>query len=303
MSNFSGFSEFSVGSVIRNAWKLVWRKPFAFFGITLVSLILSTVMAVALTDVLTTLLSWFIVSVDTSFLSDKIWFSALTFSMAIVHAFFEGTLTYAIFMLLLHGRASIADAFRRSAGRVPSIILASIIVAFVLLLLSFLEIFGDVYPEVLFDFITSSGVFGVLGIIMFPITFLIFLIARGFSIILKVRWFVFAQVCTVERIGAMASLRRSSYLTKDYFAKIFGIYFFCLILVPIFFVIARFFINLIFGSGLLVVFEPELLGNIFSAIVATPPFIFVNAMSAVVYFNLRVVKENFTLESLADIFD
>ena len=64
MSDFGGFSEFTVYSVIRNAWKLVWRKPLAFFGITFPASIQSTVIWISLTHILIASFSWFNVSGD-----------------------------------------------------------------------------------------------------------------------------------------------------------------------------------------------------------------------------------------------
>ena len=88
---------------------------------------------------------------------------------------------------------------------------------------------------------------------------------------------------------------RSSDLTKDYRCKIFGIFILVWIIFVIFFAIAAFFDDLIFGT--------KLLRNILFAIVLTPPLTFLNVLPSVIYFRLRVVKENLLPEDLAGIFD
>ena len=284
MSDFGAFSEFSVGSVIGRAWTVMLRKPLAFLGITLLSSILSTLVAVVLAGILGAFFSLFNMSSDAFIITGVIGGVAGLISMVIVPAIFQGALTYAVFMLLLHGWTSVKDAFLRSASRVLTVILASLTMGLALGLSSLVPALAGAFLGFAF-----FGAFGMLMAIIGMIAAIVI------SIILIVKWSVFASACVVEKTGAMASLGRSSALTKGYRGKIFGVYILVGIMVVIFSAVAEFFNGLIFGDGLL--------GNIFSAILSTPPLTFFNVLPAVIYFSLRVAKENLTPESLADIFD
>ena len=281
MSDFDGFSEFTVGSVIGRAWTVMWRKPMAFFTITLLSTIISFIMGGMLTFILVKLFSWFNMPPGVSFLTAGI---GGGFSFLIVSAIFQGALIYVIFMLLLHGQASIGEAFQRSTSRVLTIILASVIMGLAVGLIFFV-------PAILAAFLGAvvPGNFSALLVIVFTIA------AMVFGVIFVIKWSVFAPACVIERTGATASLSRSSDLTEGFRGKIFAIFLLVGILVGIFNAIAGFFNNKIFGAGIL--------GSIFSAILSTPPLTFFSVLPAVIYFSLRVAKESLAPESLADIFD
>ena len=95
------------------------------------------------------------------------------------------------------------------------------------------------------------------------------------------------QACVVERLGAMASLSRSVELTKDYRLLIFGL----------FLIIG--FATFVIAMVATVILQHAWLVNI----VATIPNAFASVMMAVIYFDLRSVKEGLNLDSLANVFD
>ena len=290
MRDFSRFSEFSVGSVIGNAARVMRRKPLAFFGITLLASILSTIIRVALAPIWVTLFPWFISLFNIPaaayiLIAATGEFAVGIISIALGSSVFQGALTYAIFMLLQQGGVSMVEAFQRSTSRVPTIILASLIMSFAMGL-----IFNILF---LLGIHLAISVRRALGTLIFIVAIIASVVLTS---LLFVKWSAFAPACMVERTGAIASLWISSDLTKDYRCKIFGMFILVGIILVIFFAIAKFCSNnLIFGTGLL--------GYFFSVIVLTFPLTFLNVLPAVIYFRLRTVKENFTLESLADIFD
>jgi hypothetical protein len=105
-------------------------------------------------------------------------------------------------------------------------------------------------------------------------------------------WFVFAPACVVERLGALASLDRSGKLAKGHRLSISGI---CLLLV-IFSRTVSFIAGKIFPDS-------GIISAIVKILIVLIPTTLASLAPAVAYYTLRVVKENLTPESLADIFD
>jgi hypothetical protein len=119
------------------------------------------------------------------------------------------------------------------------------------------------------------------------------------GLMLLCMWYVSAPSCVVERLGPIESLGRSRALTKGYRWWVFGVM-----------ILASIFAWLIYGLFTVLVrfLVPDIiLRSIVSPIVTNLatliPNAFVNVASAVVYYRLRMVKENLTMENLADVFD
>jgi len=275
--NEFGFSEFSVGSVIGRAWTVLWQKPLAFFGITLLSTILSAIVSVVIGALLLLLASF------VPIIAVVIGGFAQGLSVLLISALFQGALVYAIFMLLLYGTASVGEAFQRSANRVVDVILATIIISFVfVLIIGVPTIVGALLSK------ASSGL-GVFVIIIGVIIGIVFMVIFG------IKWSVTAPACVIERTGPLESLNRSSELTEGYRGQIFGVFLLIGIVVIIFNSVAMYIASAIFGAGLL--------GRGFATLLTTIPFTYINILPAVIYYSLRIRKENLTPESLADIFD
>jgi len=112
-----------------------------------------------------------------------------------------------------------------------------------------------------------------------------------FMIFLWCKWSVLIPACVVERLGAMDSLNRSSDLTYGCRLKIFALYLMNFtILLIVFFV-----------TAILTSIHPAL--SVVELIVDAIPMAFLNVMTAVIYYELRSVKEGVSIDSLANVFD
>ena len=131
------------------------------------------------------------------------------------------------------------------------------------------------------------GIIGALGIFL---GFILFIIP---GLILMCMWEVAIPACVVERLGASESLFRSESLTKGCRMKIFGLRLIVLIAAQI---ALRSIAFAMPSVGL------ETLVN-FQLFAASIPWAFDSVMTAVIYYELRNVKEGVTVDSLANVFD
>jgi uncharacterized membrane protein len=108
--------------------------------------------------------------------------------------------------------------------------------------------------------------------------------------VLCCKWGFFVPACVVERLGPIASLKRSSALTKGCRMKIF-----CIILI----FSAVFFISVLF-IGFTVPQILLLLGDlIFQALFVA----LMEVVTSVIYFGLREIKEGVSVEDMTVVFD
>jgi hypothetical protein len=118
--------------------------------------------------------------------------------------------------------------------------------------------------------------------------FLLFaLLILGYT--LMCMWLVAVPACAVERLGAIKSLSRSCELTKGCRMKIYGLF-------------------LIWGLALRFFYIPMLTAiepgtAIFVRLVGLVIWAFGYVMAAVIYFELRKIKEGVGVENMADAFD
>lgn len=115
------------------------------------------------------------------------------------------------------------------------------------------------------------------------------------GIILLCLWSVTIQVCVVEKRGATESMSRSAALTKGYRLPIFGLLLIVGVASIIFTAVATFIGINVLGSPL--VFA------LIAGIIAVVPSAFSNVMAAIIYSDLRAMKEGVTLDSLTSVFD
>ncbi len=102
------------------------------------------------------------------------------------------------------------------------------------------------------------------------------------------------QACVVEQLGPVESMQRSAELTKGYRWTIFGLVLIVgLVIVAIVFLVA-FIATLVFG---------ETLAGLLATLVAIVPQAFNFVMLAIIYSDLRSIKEGVTIDVLADVFD
>ena len=169
----------------------------------------------------------------------------------------QGAMAYAVYQVLRGGTASIGEAVSRGTAQVGVLLLSALLMG--------------------------------LGISIG----MVLLIVPG--VILYCVWVVTIPACVVEKLGPVASMKRSAELTKGHRMPIFGL---LLVLTLIGFAIAA-----LFG----IVFAP-LLNNpiaiilIVSAVLVIPQA-FSNVMITIIYYDLRTMKEGVSLDKLANVFD
>jgi uncharacterized membrane protein len=120
---------------------------------------------------------------------------------------------------------------------------------------------------------------------------LILLVVPGVMLICM--YYVAVPVCVAERPGIVASLSRSSFLTKGYRWRVFGI----LVVLALANGAVNYVSGLILASAGLyaLVFGPLVLTSVVSAFGAV--------VNGVIYYQLRVAKEGVDIETIARVFD
>jgi len=283
MSDFGGFSEFRVGSVLKRTWAIIWRKPVFFFGVAfLLALVVYTLMNF-LASIALYLASMSISSyskyVSAGMYATTNWNSVDGFVFFVfVGVLFQGVLSHYVFMLLLTERASVLKSLKRAARRFFSVICG------LLLMYIALRVIVNVFFFMMFMFLGNAmGSLGLLRIVIISnITYWIF-----YSV-LNAKWYLFSQACVIERLGGPAGLSRSSALTEGYRLKIFSLF----ALIYIFIVITAIITDFIFAR--------RAFGILFFILIVIIPFAYSLVMPSVVYYSLRVVKEGLTPDSLED---
>lgn len=113
------------------------------------------------------------------------------------------------------------------------------------------------------------------------------------GIILMCIWAVSMQACIVEDLGVLDSISRSADLTKYYRLQIFVLMFLVGIVTVLFGVV----------DALSSIEGPSAGWSLISAALQTLPAAFSGVMSAIIYYDLRAVKEGLDLDHLVKIFD
>jgi len=149
---------------------------------------------------------------------------------------------------------------------------------------------GDAVKKGLSQFMSVLGV----SLLATILTFLgmIALIIPG--IIVAVALYVAVPACVVERLGPVPSLRRSARLTKGFRGRIFGL----LLIVTIAAGAVGYLIKLVLVQmgGILI----GALGQIGVQAIATA---FGTILVAIIYYNLRVIREGIDIDKIASVFD
>jgi len=257
-------SAFSIGPVISRSFSTLFKHPFVFVGLTILAQ--APRFAIAM-------------------LNRNPEAGGLAAVAAVINIAFlltiQGATAYAVFRSLQGHGVSLGECLSRGMRRVIPLLFAVLSLTVFHILLFMVAFFVGW----LFLRLGPSGFSGLLVII--PIVLVVGLV----MCVLLCKWCVFAPVCVVERLGPIKSLNRSSELTKGCRAKIYGIYQLC---------------GLIF-LGVMVVFQLIafftgffILVNYFIAAVMAA---FFHVTTAVIYYELRNVKEGVGIEQLANVFD
>jgi hypothetical protein len=114
------------------------------------------------------------------------------------------------------------------------------------------------------------------------------------GIIVALAWCVALPVCVVEKLGPIASLRRSAALTKGHRWKLFGIYFLLIIVGA--------FIRGAFNGILHAIGQP-IVSTIGEFVWEALYLAYTAILLAVIYRDLRVTREGVTTEHIAAVFD
>lgn len=120
------------------------------------------------------------------------------------------------------------------------------------------------------------------------------------AIIVYCMWAVAVPVCVVEKLGSVASLSRSAKLTEGYRLRIFGLFLVAGMVSLVLVLCFSMLIGLALGFSDLNQSPP---GMLLLTLVIVLAQAFVNVMVAVLYYDLRMVKEGLNLNSLASVFD
>ena len=168
----------------------------------------------------------------------------------------QGAMTYGIYQVLRNKSTTISDALSRSMVNIVPMLLASILVGF--------------------------GVALGLCLLFVP------------GIMLMCLWSVTIPACVVEKLGAIASIRRSAALTRGYRWPIFG-----LILLLGTAVIV---IGVIFSGLVIILTGSAPVAALMTALLSAIPQALNCVMTAIIYYDLRCIKEGISLENLVDVF-
>ena len=279
----AGFIEsgekFEIGSVLSRTWSTLWTRPGMFLGLTLLSLVIPVLLGGLFGAVLAAV-GFVSGSRAAAAVSAPVTFLLIIMFMML----FQGAITYGVFQIFMEGRASLGESLRRAFSRVVDLFLVAFWAIFITAIIMILP-------------------FLIMGVLAFALSRenLSFFIVIGFVIaiatpsVLFCRWYVAAPVCVVERTWSLQSLKRSGRLTKGRRLKIYGLLTLVMIIVGIISAVVSFIVER--------TIDAEWIRGLISTAVNVVPVAFVNVMSTVVYYSLRVEKEDLTATSLADIFD
>jgi hypothetical protein len=101
----------------------------------------------------------------------------------------------------------------------------------------------------------------------------------------------------VEKLGVFSSLSRSAELTKGYRWQVFGL----TIIVYVAMIVLGIIVQVI-TIGLLSIAGPIVMAVILPILFILPQA-FGNVLATTIYYNLRVAKENITIDALSSVFD
>ena len=257
-------SVFSVGTVLSRSFSTLFKHPFVFIGLGLLSrlpgfLILN--LGLGLAAGVTAETEAIIVVVINIFL------------MIII----QGAVAYGVYEALRGNAARLGGSLSLGFSRIIPLILGTLLcyIAFVMIL----AVGGIGLAIVGYALGIAAGII----IVILPLALL--------ALILFYKWLVFVPACVVERLGPVKSLSRSSELTYGCRLKIFALYMMGLVFLSIVF----------FVTYLSTQIHPVF--SIVELIVDSIPIAFLNVMTAVIYYELRNVKEGVSIDNLANVFD
>jgi hypothetical protein len=279
LSNSGELHEVSVSFILRRSWTILWKKPAAFLGITLLFSIAWTVEGILFEN-----LKWYKVMTGMEICASV----AGIISFILLSYILRGVVLHVAFMLLTKGSAFMLESFRHSVKKVLSVINGVFIVFTIYILVI---IGGGVLMNALVGF--SFGILFDVESVQSITLLIIFVLITIIFTIFEIKWFVFFPACVIEDADGFDSLKRSSALTKGYRLKVLIM----LILTGVVMIIPA---TLIIYAKYLIP-ESEISDFILPELIMLIPCAYTSIMLSVAYYNLRIVKENEPLNDMADL--
>jgi hypothetical protein len=282
--------EFRIGQVLSSSWAVFIRNFVLLFGIGLLSS-------------LPNLLFGDGTSMRGAVRPDDAWRLGLGFLLWIILIpMGQAAIVYVAFQSLRRQQIRMGEALKNVLARFWPIF--GIILCYVGVLIVFVVVGSAAMFLVWGARYASGGGIAASGIMFFLIVIALIVVGA----ILYVRWSVVLPVCVVERLGPLASLRRSNELTKGHRWAVFGInllIFGVLIIVTIV-VFGSLMAFLIYSTGSVppVPSGPgyavlQILNLLWNAVWLA----YYNSVSVMVYHDLRVAKEGIGTDDIAAVFD
>jgi len=259
-----GDSVFSVGAVLSLSFSTFFKHPFVFIGLSLLSQIPGIVVAILMRNA---------AALETIAL----------FVSYVLGLVIQGASSYAVYEIFRGNDARFGKSLSRGMVRIIPMTLGILSLAVVFFMIILLV--------VLFMWTVELGGIGAFALAL-PLLIQTWLWCK---------WCVFIPACAAEHLGPVKSLKRSSELTKGCRLKIFSL---CLFSFVSF---AVFLLNFGLGFGLVSTIFMINLNPIVRVLLAqlafVAPMAFGSVMTAVIYYELRKVKDKISIDSLANVFD
>ena len=255
---------FSVGSVLSRTVSTLVQKPVLFFGLAAVASLPSALIN------------------STRFISPSAGLISFFINL-LLGLLIQGAIAYGVFISLTGDEPSLGQVLARGFRRVFYLFL-------IILIIWILSVFLMFLTAMLIVMVSKITLLAVL------MMFLMGVVATN----LICSWAVTIQSCVVEQLGPIASINRSSGLTKGYRWQLFALFLILFVVSLVIVIILGTISSLVFPAHMLM--RPQVQAGILF-ITSVFGAAFVGVMCSVIYYDLRAVKEGLTLDSLADIFD
>ena len=187
----------------------------------------------------------------------------------VAYPWMQGALIHAVSEQNIRRPVGIGRAYRFAWRRLGSLIVASILVALAIGVLVALAILVALISSL-------AG----------PVTLILLLVFIPAAVYLAVRWTFFLQAALLEHLGPVAALSRSWDLVKGNWWRVFGIMLVAIIIAA----------GVSFVLRMIPMLATTPVGSILGAILTIP---IVVTASTLLYYDLRVRKEGYNLDTLA----
>jgi hypothetical protein len=192
----------------------------------------------------------------------------------------QGAICFCVYRTLRGEEAAFGECIAKGLGRLGTILLTALLIGFGIV--GYLMLSGVVIA-LLFNVSRFSAVLAIMALVFL---FLFVFLRVGLAL----------PVCVIERAGALASIRRSSELTRGNLLRIFAVILLLSMICGV--IVLLFTVPLVLASG-----SNFLLITLFSWIIRALPFVLGFVSLPVMYCQLRAIKENYSIVDEADVFD